>query len=150
MNPDEKKILEEQVKRKSLRHSQPREKILEMFVNANKHLTVQELYFLVKKKYPDTGLATVYRTLKLICEAGLCREVRFEDGIARYEFVHEGNHHDHLICIKCGRVEEIYDPEIERLQDKIYKKYKFIPHAHNLELYGICDKCSKKHLGGSK
>ena len=84
MNPDEKKILEEQIKSKLLRHSQPREKILEVFVKANKHLTVQELYFLVKKKYPDIGLATVYRALKLICETGLCREVRFEDGIARF------------------------------------------------------------------
>ena len=99
---------------------------------------------MVKKLYPSIGFATVYRTLKLLCEAGLCRELKFEDGITRYEHLYGHQHHDHLVCTRCGKFIEIIEPEIEKLQEKLFKKHKFLPQRHRMELYGICKKCRKR------
>jgi Fur family ferric uptake transcriptional regulator len=106
-------------------------------------LTAEEIYLAVKKKHPGIGYATVYRTLKLLCEAGICRELTCEDGIKRYEYQSQDEHHDHLICTKCGIFVEVVDPEIEKLQERLFKSNGFYPERHRMELYGICKKCSK-------
>lgn len=128
---------------KSLKHSDQRMVILEVFLSAGKHLTAQELYGIVQKKYPSVGFATIYRTLRLLCECGVCRELKLEDGTARYEYHDEKQHHDHLICTQCGKFVEVVDPEIERLQDKLFERYGFLPQRHRLDLYGICKACKR-------
>ena len=90
------------------------------------------------------GVATVYRTLKLLCAAGLCRRLKVEGGPARYEHLYGHQHHDHLICTRCGTFVEVVDPEIERLQEKLSKIHGFTPQQHRMELYGICSNCLHK------
>lgn len=139
----EEKIFEEFLATKNLKHSRQRKEILDVFLSVDKHLTADELYRIIKKKNSALGYATVYRTLRLLCECGLCRELKFEDGITRYEHLYGHQHHDHLICIRCGKFVEVVDSEIERLQEKLYKRHGFYSKKHRMELYGICKKCSK-------
>lgn len=131
---------------RNLKHSRPRQEIVDAFIRADTHLTAEELYHLVKKKQPRTGFATVYRTLKLMCESGLCRELKFEKAgeRMRYELIKGHEHHDHLICTRCNTVVEVFDPEIEKLQDRLFSSHGFHPRSHRLELYGICRPCQKK------
>ena len=143
MAQEEEKIFEDYLATKNLKHSEQREAILHVFLNIDKHLTASELYRIVQKKYPKVGYATIYRTLRLLCECGLCRELKLEDGTARYEHLYGHQHHDHLICTKCGRFVEVVDPEIERLQEKLAKQHGFYPERHRMELYGVCRKCKK-------
>ncbi len=139
----EEKILENHLNTKNLKHSQQRKEILDIFLNIDKHLTANELYRIVQRKYPNIGYATIYRTLKLLCECGLCRELKLEDDTTRYEHLYGHQHHDHLICTKCGRFIEVVDPDIERLQEKLFKIHSFYPQRHRMELYGICKRCKK-------
>lgn len=139
----EEKIFEGYLATKNLKHSEQRRGIMHSFLNTDKHLTADELYNIVKKKYPTVGQATIYRTLKLLCECGLCHELKFEDGVARYEHLYGHQHHDHLICTKCGRFVEVVDPEIELLQERLAKQHGFYPERHRMELYGTCKKCKK-------
>ena len=139
----EEKILEDYLQTKNLKHSEQRKEILITFLKHDKHLTANELYRIVQAKYPAIGYATIYRTLKLLCECGLCRELKFEDGTTRYEHLYNHQHHDHLICTKCGRFVEVVDSEIERLQEKLVKEHGFYPGGHRMELYGVCKRCKK-------
>jgi Fur family ferric uptake transcriptional regulator len=139
----EQRILEDYLTRKNLRHSRQRSEILEVFLKTDRHLTADELYRLVQKKHPDIGYATIYRTLKILCQSGLCRELRFDDGTTKFEHRYEHQHHDHIICIKCNTCVEVMDLNIEHIQEKLFEKYKFYPVRHRMELYGICDKCGK-------
>ncbi len=139
----EKKIFEERLLAKNLKHSRQREEILEAFLSSDKHLTAEQLYRMAKKNFPALGYATVYRTLKLLCECGLCRELKFEDGTARYEHLYGHKHHDHIICTKCGRLVEVVEPDIELLQEKLFRSHGFYPQRHRMELYGICKRCKE-------
>ena len=139
----EEKIFTDYIKDRKLKNSGVRNKILNVFLNTETHLTAEDLYNLVKKKYPSIGQATVYRSLKLFCQSGLCRELKFEDGVTRYEHLYGHKHHDHLVCTKCGKFIEIFDREIEKLQEKLFKQYGFHPQRHKMELYGVCKKCKK-------
>lgn len=127
-----------------LRSTTQRDKILRIFVDAGKHLSAEELYLRVKEAHSGIGYATVYRTLKLLAEAGLADERRFEDGFTRYEFKAAGNHHDHLICTQCGTILEFENERIEVLQQDVARKNRFMVQNHKLELYGICARCQKK------
>jgi Fur family ferric uptake transcriptional regulator len=138
---EEQKIFHDFVKKKGLKHSDQRRGILLMFLKTEKHLTADELFRLVQKRNPSIGVATVYRALKLICESGLGREFRLDDGTARYEHLYGHDHHDHLICTNCGSFEEVLDPEIEKLQEKLAKKHGFKISNHKMEIYGVCRKC---------
>ncbi|MFH1969865.1 MAG: transcriptional repressor [Verrucomicrobiota bacterium] len=139
----EKRILEDYLATKDLKYSRQREEILDVFLSTDRHPTANELYNSVRKKYPRLGFATIYRTLKLLCACGLGRELKLEDGTTRYEHLYGHRHHDHLICTKCGRFVEVVDSAIERLQEKLFKRYGFYPQRHRLELYGICRNCKK-------
>jgi Fur family ferric uptake transcriptional regulator len=138
----ERAVFAEFIRRKNLKQSEQRQQIMEVFLKTEKHLTADELYRLVQKKSPSIGYATIYRTMKLLTEAGLCRELRVEDGITRYEHFYNHRHHDHLICTKCGKFVEIESPEIESLQNKVAKKHGFVLTRHRLELYGLCRGCN--------
>ena len=123
-----------------------REAIVEMFLRTRDHVSIDELLTKVRKRQPRVGYATVYRTLKLLVDSGLAVERQFGDGQARYEVV--GDHHDHLICVKCGLILEFEDDEIERLQEKIASRlggFTVLRHRH--ELYGLCAKASGEASG---
>jgi Fur family ferric uptake transcriptional regulator len=130
---------------KGLKSTNQRNKILKIFVDAGQHLSAEELYDRVKKIYPGIGYATVYRTLKLLAEAGLAQERRFEDGVTRYEHTSLDAHHDHLICTKCGAIIEFENKRIEALQQDVARKNRFQVQSHKLELYGLCADCQKNN-----
>ena len=129
---------------RGLRSTNQRRLVCDVFFRARGHLSIDELLVLVKKKDPTVGYATIYRTLKLLAESGLAYERQFRDGPARYELAHADGHHDHLICIQCGIIEEFEEPEIESLQDLVAKKHGFVLSSHRHELYGVCASCQKK------
>jgi Fur family ferric uptake transcriptional regulator len=137
----EKELFQNYIESRGLRHSEQRMQILDVFLKTEKHLTTEELHKLTQKKHPSIGVATVYRTLKLLIECGLCRELKLEDGITRYEHLYGHEHHDHLVCTQCGALVEVLDAEIERLQDKLARSHGFKIESHKLELYGICRQC---------
>jgi Fur family ferric uptake transcriptional regulator len=122
-----------------LKHTKQRDAILEVFLDASGHVTSDDLFQRVRDIHPNIGYTTVYRTLKLLCDAGLAIERRFEDGVTRYEIEHE--HHDHLVCTKCGKIVEFECQMIESAQDKIADRYGFRVLRHRHELYGHCANC---------
>ena len=122
---------------KRLNTTAQREAIVEQFFRAPEHISIEELLGRVRRRHPKVGYATVYRTLKLLVDAGLASERQFGDGQARYEVA--GQHHDHLICAKCGLILEFEDEEIERLQERIAQRlggFAVVRHRH--ELYALC------------
>lgn len=140
----EEDILTEYLKNKDLKLTGQRKIILDAFLGIESHVTAEELYDIIKKNNPEIGVATVYRTLKILCEAGLANEVKFSDKVAHYEHLFDHEHHDHLICIQCGKYTEVCDPEIEELQQKLAERNKFKVLRHRMELYGICEDCLMK------
>lgn len=118
----------------------PRLKVLELFQNAKvRHMTAEDVFKLLLNENADIGLATVYRVLTQFEQAGLLVRHHFESGKSVFE-LNEGSHHDHLVCLQCGKVEEFYDPEIEKRQIKIAKDRGFDIHDHSLYLYADCTK----------
>lgn len=139
----EKEIFHEHLKRARLKRTEQRDLILDVFIDTEGHMSVEELYDLVKKKDSSVGFTTVYRTMKLMTEAGLAHEVRFTDGRARYEHEYDHQHHDHLICNQCDSVIEFYNPEIEKLQEEIARQYNFQIQDHSHRMFGICSSCQQ-------
>lgn len=136
------------LKNMGLKATLPRLKILDLFERGKiRHMTAEDIYRLLLNEGLDIGLATVYRVLTQFEQAGLLQRHHFESGKAVYELNH-GEHHDHLVCMQCGRVEEFYDPEIERRQSKIAKERGFTIHDHSLHLYVDCTKTSCPHRQG--
>ena len=125
-----------------------RELILKVLLeNGDKHLSAEEVYNLVKKKAPDMGLATVYRTLELFHEFEIIHAMDFGDGRKRYEFGwKEGqnhHHHHHLVCTKCGSITEVNEDLLEELESRVNKQHNFIIKDHQLKIFGICKKCTE-------
>lgn len=137
-------VFERFTAQRGLRRSGPRRDILRAFLDENQHLTAEEILHLARRINARVGVATVYRTMKLLAESGLCRELRLENGAVRYEHLFGHGHHDHLICTRCGRLEEVVDPAIERLQDRLCARYGFAADHHRLEIYGLCRTCSAR------
>jgi Fur family ferric uptake transcriptional regulator len=137
-------ILSQYVKKMGMLRSKQREKILEVFLKMESHPTINDLYERVKKRNPEIGLATIYRAMKVICAAGLARETDFGDGLKRFEHEYGHEHHDHLVCVKCGRIIEVISPEIEKLQNELTKKHNFTPLRHRLQIFGTCRSCKGK------
>jgi len=140
----EKEIFEKHIRRRGLRKTNQRELILEVFLETEDHLSSEDLYWLVQKRDQNVGQTTVYRTLKLLTDAGLAREVRLGDGRTYYEHHFDHEHHDHMICTECGKVIEFFSAEIEALQDEMAEKFKFKPTHHSLRILGLCESCRKK------
>src|SRR4051812_21757949 len=123
-----------------LKATLPRLRILELFEKSNvRHLSAEEVYKILSKEGTDTGLATVYRVLTQFEQAGLLVRHHFESGKAVFE-LNRGEHHDHLVCMQCGRVEEFYDAAIEKRQIAVAKERGFTIHEHSLHLYVDCTK----------
>lgn len=134
-------IFDEFIRSKGLRHTPQREEILDIFLSTERHVSLEDLYGLVRKKYPKVGYTTVYRTMKLLSESGLCGEADFGDGVLRFEHKYGHEHHDHLICMKCGRYIEVMKPRIEKLQEALTRQHSFTPIRHRLQIFGICKRC---------
>jgi Fur family ferric uptake transcriptional regulator len=131
----------------NLNMTQQRELIVDQFLRSHDHVSIDELLARIRKRNKRVGYATVYRTLKLLVDSGIAHQRQFGDGQARYEIA--GDHHDHLICSKCGLILEFEDDEIERLQDKIAERlggFEVIRHRH--ELYGLCPRARGVEGGG--
>lgn len=123
-----------------LKATLPRLKILELFENSKeRHLSAEDVYKELLTSGDDVGLATVYRVLTQFEEAGLLIRHHFESGKAVFE-LNQGSHHDHIVCVKCGRVEEFYDAEIEKRQQQAAESRGFKMQEHSLMIYGICSK----------
>lgn len=137
----EKAIFLDHIQGAGLRRTTQRDLILEIFLSTEEHLTSEDLHNLVHRKDPTVGLTTVYRTLKLLTEAGLAREVGFGDGKTYYEHHYNHEHHDHMICTECGKVIEFFSPDIEAMQDQMASNFGFKPTHHSLRMWGICAEC---------
>jgi len=131
-----------------LKATAPRLKILNLFEHSEvRHLSAEDVYRLLLTEGLDIGLATVYRVLTQFEQAGLLTRHHFESGKAVFELNH-GHHHDHLVCINCGRVEEFFDPEIEKRQTQIAQERGFTIREHALYLYAECTKADCPHRSG--
>jgi Fur family transcriptional regulator, ferric uptake regulator len=135
----------EELKNTGLKATLPRLKILEVFqTGQQRHMTAEDVFRVLLDERSDIGLATVYRVLMQFEQAGLLTRSNFESGKAVYE-LNEGQHHDHLVCLDCGRVEEFYDPEIEKRQHAIAQSKGFTLQEHALSLYASCTKNDCEH-----
>ena len=133
------------LKDSGLKATLPRRKILELFESSKvRHLSAEDVHKTLLAEGIDVGLATVYRVLTQFEQAGLLARQHFETGKAVFE-LNEGGHHDHLLCLQCGRVEEFYDADIEKRQSEIARKSGFELRGHSLALYGDCTKADCPH-----
>lgn len=136
----------DELKSSGLKATLPRIKILELFQqSAQRHMTAEDVYKVLLNEGSDIGLATVYRVLMQFEQAGLLSRNHFEAGKAVFE-LNEGQHHDHLVCVNCGRVEEFFDAEIERRQQQIATERGYKLQDHALSLYVLCNRegCADK------
>ena len=128
----------EELKSSGLKATLPRIKILEIFQRSQRrHMTAEDVFRVLLQDRSDIGLATVYRVLMQFEQAGLLTRSNFESGKAVYE-LNEGQHHDHLVCLDCGHVEEFYDPQIEERQQLVASSRGFTLQEHALSLYANC------------
>jgi len=141
---EEQEVFLKHIQRAGLKRTAQRDLILEVFLKSEEHLSSEDLYRLVQKQDPNIGQTTVYRTLKLLTDAGLAREVRFGDGRTYYEHNYNHEHHDHMICTECGRIIEFFSAELEAIQDAMAEKYSFQPTQHSLRILGYCSECQVK------
>ena len=137
-------VFEAYRRKKGIRFSRQRRYVLDIFLSTEKHVTTAELYDLVRREHPKISHTTVYRALKVICGAGVARKVAFGDGVTRFEHDYGHEHHDHLVCLECGRFIETVSPAIEKHQERMAKKHGFEVMSHRLQIFGFCRKCRKK------
>jgi len=140
---EEQEVFLQHIHKKGLKRTAQRDLILDTFLRMEVHLSSEDLYRLVKQEDATIGQTTVYRTLKLLTEAGLAREVRFGDGRTHYEHNYKHQHHDHMICSECGRIIEFFSAELEALQDKIAAKHRFQITQHLHRIIGLCAECRR-------
>jgi Fur family ferric uptake transcriptional regulator len=135
------------LKEKGYKFTSQRQHVFEIVTeNDGNHLNSQEVYELVRRKYPEIGVATVYRTLALLEEMGLIYGVDFEDGFRRYEIAknEEEHRHHHLICLECGAILEMEEDLLGTIEERIWQKNNFKVLNHRVKFYGYCEKCLAK------
>ena len=138
----------DELKSTGLKATIPRLKILEVFQRGTyRHMTAEDVFRILLEARSDVGLATVYRVLTQFEQAGILIRSHFESGKSVYE-LDDGKHHDHLVCLDCGRVEEFYDPEIEKRQHAVAKAKGFTISDHALSLYATCNREQCPHKAG--
>ena len=140
---EEQEVFLDHIQKKGLKRTAQRDLILDVFLRSERHLSNEDLYRLVQEQDASVGQTTVYRTLKLLTDAGLAREVRFGDGRTHYEHNYKHEHHDHMICSECGKIIEFYSAELEALQDAMAAKHRFEISQHLLRIIGICAECRR-------
>lgn len=124
-----------------LKKSRQRELILERFLGMGGHVSADDLHAEVRTADAAVGRTTVYRALRLFCEAGIASSIDLKDGLTRFEPELSRAHHDHLVCIECGRIDEFLSPEIENRQDEVAAEYGYRLVSHRHQLYGVCRDC---------
>lgn len=133
------------LKSNNLKYTTQRELILKIIYDNDGHFTPEDIYNLIKEAHPDVklGIATVYRTLTLLEDAAMVSSISFGTQGKKYEFGLT-EHHDHLVCLQCGNIEEFYDEIIERQQEEIAKKFNFKMSNHVMKITGTCSACLAK------
>src|SRR6266550_3545880 len=140
---EEQEVFLAHIQKKGLKRTAQRDLILDVFLRTERHLSNEDLYRLVQEQDASVGQTTVYRTLKLLTDAGLAREVRFGDGRTHYEHNYKHQHHDHMICSECGRIIEFFSAELEAIQDAMAAKHRFEVTQHLLRIIGVCAECRR-------
>lgn len=136
--------VEEAMSKRGLRSTSQRRLILDRLFEIGEHFTADDLIADVRQADASVGSATVYRTLRMLVESGLLHEHRFADNEGtRFELKRSGEHHDHIICLDCGRIREFEEPLIEQLQERVAKQLGFTLESHTHQLYGRCADCSQ-------
>lgn len=141
----EQRALRDYLKSQGLRFTRERQLILDEILRQRGHFDPEWLYIELRKKGLKTSKASVYRTLPLLVQSGLIKQVEKTDKHAHYELVFGHGHHDHMLCLSCGRVIEFYSKALERLQESLCKREDFESASHTLEIMGYCRECRKKH-----
>lgn len=132
-----------------LKATRQRELIVRAFFAAGRHISAEELYHRIREQDPGVGLVTVYRTLKLLRTAGLATQRTFGDAYARFDPKPADWPHHHLICTRCGKIQEFQDTTLHALRRKVARSLGFTVTEHRLELYGFCRACARLHKGKS-
>lgn len=140
----ERQIFGEYIKAEGLKVTAQRNHILNAFLATDKHVSVEDIYILANRGKRRVGLATVWRTMKLIADCGLAREVAFDDGVSRFEHTHGKSHHHHLICTRCKKVIEFTSKEMDEVERSIAEDYEFELESHRFEIFGLCKDCRRK------
>ncbi|WP_353096721.1 Fur family transcriptional regulator [Tissierella praeacuta] len=139
-------IIKGKLQKEGYKLTTQRRAILKTIVdNQDEHLSCDEIYNIVRKEYPDLGIATVYRTLQLFEKLNIVYKLNFDDGCSRYELStdSENHHHHHLICLNCGKVTEVKLDLLEALEEEIENEGQFTIVDHNVKFYGYCSECKK-------
>lgn len=137
------RILERYMGERGLKSTRQRSLIIDLFFAMHGHFSVEEVWARVRQDDARVSVATVYRTMKLLSESGLAHARNFGDGQTRYEPAVGREHHDHLICTRCGTIIEFENDQIERMQDAVARRHGFKVVSHKMELYGLCKSCQK-------
>lgn len=137
---DAQQVIERFFGQSGVKHTSQREAIVREFLGVTDHVSIDDLLARVRVQHPKVGYATVYRTLRLLKDAGVADERHFGDGKALYEPSND-HHHDHLICTHCGKIVEFENEEIEALQEKVAALHGFTMDGHKMEIYGLCADC---------
>lgn len=133
-----------QIRDLGLKVTGPRLKILNLFENnPERHLSAEDVYRLTIEKNMNIGVATVYRVLSQFEEVGILKSHHFDTGKAVFE-LEKGEHHDHIVCVECGKITEFFDNEIEELQNSVAKKHGYEIIDHSMYMYGVCGECRKR------
>lgn len=128
---------------KSFKTSQKRALVVSYFLKEDRHFTVEELYHEIKRINPRISYSTVYRALRLLTKLGLANIDRFGGNEVRFEPVHKNEHHDHLVCSKCGRIVEFTDKNIEKHIAEVASEHEFFIESYGLTIYGLCKECQQ-------
>jgi Fur family ferric uptake transcriptional regulator len=136
------RVFTEHLAKNGLRLTGQRRAILDLFLTSDHHLSQEEIYQALRGK--GIGRATVFRTLKTLQECGLAAPVVGRDGTPRFEINLDRPHHDHLICVECGRIQEVRWPSLEKIQEEACRRAGFVPKWHRHEIFGSCRDCSRK------
>jgi Fur family ferric uptake transcriptional regulator len=132
------------LRQNGLKKTYQKDLILETFLNTEGHLSVEDIYALVKKKDKKVGVVTVFRTLKSLAACGIAKEIMLGDGLTRFEHNYHHPSHHHIVCTECNRAIEFVSPELDRIQGEIIEKYHFHPVNHRFQTFGICEDCRDK------
>jgi Fur family ferric uptake transcriptional regulator len=137
----EMQVFKEFLAAEKLKQTPHRKLILETFLAGEGHRSVEDIYRTVRSEDSRIGYTTVYRTMKLLIQAGLAREIDLADGLTRYEHLYNHTHHDHLVCTACGTSIEFLNDELEKIQDSASARLGFKVLDHKLQIYGLCTAC---------
>jgi len=118
--------------------------LIDVIANYKKHFEIEELVNYIQNTQKLASRATIYRTVKLLMDFGIIKEIIKQNNKTIYEFCTQEGHHDHLVCVSCGRIIEFFNEDIENLQEEICLKHNFLPTYHRLEIFGLCEQCLKK------